>query len=89
MVVRSAHLNRNSEEKMTDSVQKLKIWNAVGLFPDPELDSVRHQDNSRIDSLVGDMQNKISSLIQENERLMAILRRNQISSLDPLEASLK
>ena len=54
-----------------------------------ELENMRAVDNSKIDNMINEMQNKIQSLMAENERLSSILRRNQISYHDSIDASLK
>ena len=54
----------------------------------PLSDTNRYSEKAKLEQSLRDMQTRMASLTQENDRLCALLRRNQISHPDPL-ASMK
>jgi len=54
----------------------------------PLSETHRYSEKSKLESALQDMQVRMASLVQENDRLCALLRRNQISHPDPM-ASMK
>lgn len=55
----------------------------------PIYDQRRHKKDEKFDKMVFDLQNRITSLVSENEKLSMILKRYQKSSTDPLDNSLR
>ena len=75
---------KRENEKLLDQVDKLSKANSRlsrGITPE--------KDHSRNDPTISHMQDQISELRSDNDRLSNLLRRNQINYLDPLEDSLR
>lgn len=82
---------KNLVESYERQIEKMKKEKRVlqDIKNRPGWEHNRVRKDEKFDKMVYDLQNRISSLVSENEKLSMILKRYQKNNVDPLDNSLR